>query len=158
MENNEPKELPFDAYFKGSVIKYAQAPMSCEELHALHCISDEEYEIYKAKEAEEEEAKAVAAAEAHEVAQVEAYEVAEDEAYEVAEDEAYEEAETEASEIPDSTTNDGKTFWQNDTGERLNMSQDDFSDFLANNSLNIQNSAAVDIEALLAAQQDDVTE
>ena len=150
MENNEPKELPFDAYFKGSVIKYAQAPMSCEELHALHCISDEEYEIYKAKEAEEEEAKAVAAAEAHEVAQVEAYEVAEDEAYEV--------AETEASEIPDSTTNDGKTFWQNDTGERLNMSQDDFSDFLANNSLNIQNSAAVDIEALLAAQQDDVTE
>lgn len=150
MENNEPKELPFDAYFKGSVIKYAQAPMSYEELHALHCISDEEYEIYKAKEAEEEEAKAVAAAEAHEVAQVEAYEVAEDE--------AYEEAETEASEIPDSTTNDGKTFWQNDTGERLNMSQDDFSDFLANNSLNIQNSAAVDIEALLAAQQDDVTE
>ena len=150
MENNEPKELPFDAYFKGSVIKYAQAPMSYEELHALHCISDEEYEIYKAKEAEEEEAKAVAAAEAHEIAQVEAYEVAEDE--------AYEEAETEASEIPDSTTNDGKTFWQNDTGERLNMSQDDFSDFLANNSLNIQNSAAVDIEALLAAQQDDVAE
>lgn len=42
----------------------------------------------------------------------------------------------------------GKTFWANDDGERMNVSADEFSDFLSQNNIDVTNNATVDIAAL----------
>lgn len=44
----------------------------------------------------------------------------------------------------------GTTFWQNDEGERENLSSSDYNDFLAQNGISVANSSTVDVASLLA--------
>ena len=46
------------------------------------------------------------------------------------------------------------TFWENDEVERLNISDEDYDQFLAQNQIDVSNNNDVDIEALLKAGMD----
>lgn len=45
------------------------------------------------------------------------------------------------------------TFWRGDTGNRENMSEDEYEDFLSQNSIDVSNRTAIDFEALAASLQ-----
>lgn len=49
----------------------------------------------------------------------------------------------------------GATFWANGTGDRDNVSNDDYSKFLSENNLDVSNRTAVDFDALLREQEAD---
>lgn len=51
----------------------------------------------------------------------------------------------------ESASNDGKTFWSNDSGERTNVSSAEYEDFLANNNIDVSNSSTINFEALAAS-------
>lgn len=63
-------------------------------------------------------------------------------------------AEAQGVETSESSSGSGKTFWANDDGERLNVSSEEFSDFLSQNNIDVSNNATVDIAALLAEQEE----
>lgn len=42
------------------------------------------------------------------------------------------------------------TFWEDDDGDRENVSKEEFDNFLAQNSIDVSNSTAIDIDSLLS--------
>lgn len=51
----------------------------------------------------------------------------------------------------------GATFWANGTGDRNNVSNDDYSKFLSENNLDVTNRTSVDFDALVRAQENDAS-
>lgn len=48
------------------------------------------------------------------------------------------------------------TFWEDDGGERKNVSENDFAKFLSENSLDVSNTTAVDVAALIQQENEKV--
>lgn len=69
--------------------------------------------------------------------------------YAIWQDELYKKAQEEAARALEDKSKEGKTFWENDTGIRKNVSNDDYDKFLKENGLDVSNTTAVDVSAII---------
>ncbi len=66
----------------------------------------------------------------------------------------YPDDEKKASDDTAESAKSGKTFWANDSEERTNLSNDDYENFLQNNSIDTSNKSSVDVESIMSQYSD----
>ena len=127
--------------YKSPLIKWYQATMTKEEKYKLGMMTVDEYYEWQAELAAEEEAKK--AEEAH----------SDEKKPDHGKLTAYLEKLVAAGPVKDSEDSEEEhknhTFWEDDDGDRSNMSNDSYAAFLAQNGVDVSNSNTVDFSALL---------